>query len=151
MEYLSSLVQYLESISDEEFFEFLNTSHTRIFEVDLKLELDKNFDANDLIKRFPSREELINHLYETDSHNFISAVIQLNSILGHSEAFGHHRTYNLDKEQFGEDPTVYGLPPYEEWDYLYMSDVHVYHIETKNLIYIYEHGENIIVIGLKGK
>ena len=143
MNFIKQVIKYINRLSNEEFIEVLEYPNTDKIEENLNLDLDPKFSFSDLINRFASKEDLIWYLYNRNSHHLISVIVHLNYALGHDEdSFGFIETYNLIIEEYGDDPTQHGFEPYEEWDYLYMSDVHIYEIETKDLIYRYEAGNS---------
>ena len=145
MDFIKQFIEYINSLSNKDFIDVFEYPNTDKIEENLNLDLDPKFNLSDLTKRFNSKEDVIWHLYNKNSHNLISVIVHLNNVLGHGiDSFGYIETYNQDMdrylEEYGDDPTIHGLPPYEEWDYLWMSDIFICEIETKNLKYRYEAG-----------
>lgn len=138
-DYLNDLLSIFEGENyySEFFEEFDGTS----FNSEVSLEHDESFDCKTYLKEYKSPTNAIKFLYDSDNHMLLRALIEF----AIESNYFIIDEYNRLEEQFKEDPSSLGfdVESLEELEelipYLYMSDVNIYEIQTRNYKYRFEY------------
>lgn len=138
-DFLTKLLTDFDGFQDEDFEEFFSENESTICGVNLSLRYDKNFDYKKHLLEKESYSELITELYMSDSQMFMLYLVHY--IIQYWDDDYIVDKYNRLEDEYGEDLSGSGLDidDLNELDYLYMSDVKVYEIQTKNYKYRFEY------------
>lgn len=144
-DFLNVLINYFDDFNDEDLEDYFSASTNYFCDTELGLSLKSDFKIKPLIISFKDSKELLQYLYEIDSHDLLAAIICNN----HSQdCIGFVSSYNRFEEEFNENSDDFDWEKPSDNPYLYMSDYFQYKIETKNYIYSYDYspGEEVILI-----
>ena len=152
MTFINSAKEYFRDYSNDDFIDLFQNIQEKIYNSDLELIIDRNFNIIETLSYFKSNSEFIEYMYENDNHNFIAAIIYNNCILQSQEyGLGIIEKYNILEENM-ED---YDIEEYiEDFSYNFMYEVVKCEIETKHLKYIYEYSsgqEYFLLLGFNNK
>jgi hypothetical protein len=137
MKFIDNANEYFKDFSKDDLFDLFQNIEEKVCDLDLGLDIDKNFNLIETLSSFKHNSDFIMHMYENDNQNFVAAIIYNNCYL-QSEIcglglVGHYNLLEENIEDYDIDLSN------EEFNYKFMYDVFKYKIETKNLKYVYEY------------
>jgi len=138
-DYLTDLLSIFEG--EDYYSEFFEEFDGTTFSSEVSLEHDESFDCKTYLKEYKSPTNAIKFLYDSDSHMLIRALIEF----AIENDYFIIDDYNRIVKEYEEDPSslgfdVEGIEELEEvLPYLYMSDVNIYEIQTRNYKYRFEY------------
>lgn len=137
--FLNKLLSDFEGFQEDDFELFFSGNKNTICGTNVSLNCDKDFDYKKHLSDKGSYPELITDLYTSDNQMFMLALIHYIINYWHEEYVVDK--YNRLEEEYSEDISESGLDiaDFNDFDYLFMSEVKVYEIETKNYRYRFEY------------
>lgn len=138
-EYLNVLLSIFEG--KDYYSEFFEALEGKTFSSEVSLEHDESFDYTSYLKEHKSPTNAIKFLYDSDNHMLIRALVEF----AIENDFFIIDEYNRLEKEFKEDPSSLGfdVESLEELEeaipYLYMSDVNIYEVQTRNYKYRFEY------------